>query len=159
MARLGVGDVAPPFTLADQDGNQVSLVGYSGRRVVLYFYPKDDTPGCTTEACQFNDNLATFEGAGVPVLGISPDPPDSHRAFRQRYGLSLRLASDSGHEVMEAYGAWGTKTLYGRKSVGVIRSTFLVDETGRVSRAWYNVRADGHASKVLQELGIQASGG
>ncbi len=154
MPRLGVGDPAPAFSLLDTDGNEVSLVAHAGRRIVLYFYPKDDTPGCTTEACQFNENLATFEGAGVPVVGISPDPADSHRAFRQKYGLALQLASDPTHEVMESYGAWGEKTLYGRKSVGVIRSTFVVDETGRIARAWYNVRADGHAAKVLVELGL-----
>lgn len=154
MVRLGVGDVAPAFTLADQDSQQVSLVGFLGRRVVLYCYPRDDTPGCTTEACQFNDNLAVFEGAGVPVLGVSPDPPASHLAFRQKYGLALRLLSDPTHEMMEAYGAWGEKTLYGRKSVGVIRSTFVIDEAAVVTRAWYNVRANGHATKVLTELGL-----
>lgn len=154
MTRLGVGDIAPPFVLVDQDGNQVSLVAHGGRRMVVYFYPKDDTPGCTTQACQFNENLATFEVAQVLVLGISPDPPASHLAFRAKHSLRLRLASDPTHEVMERYGAWGPKTLYGRQSVGVIRSTFLVDGSGRISRAWYNVRADGHAKKVLAELGL-----
>lgn len=153
MSRLGVGDLAPPFSLVDQDGEAVSLADYSGRRVVLYFYPKDDTPGCTTEACQFNENLVSFEQAQVPVLGISPDLPVSHLAFRAKYSLAIRLASDPTHEVMERYGAWGEKTLYGRKSTGVIRSTFVVDAAGKISRAWYNVRADGHAKKVLAELG------
>ncbi len=152
MPRLGVADLAPPFRLVDQDGNPVSLVDYSGRRMVLYFYPKDGTPGCTTEACQFNENLAAFGDVGV--LGISPDPPASHLAFRAKHGLALRLASDPTHEVMERYGAWGPKTLYGRRSIGVIRSTFVVDGSGRIQRSWYNVRADGHARKVLAELGL-----
>jgi peroxiredoxin Q/BCP len=152
MPRLGVADLAPPFSLVDQDGKQVSLAEYSGRRMVIYFYPKDDTPGCTTEACQFNENLAAF--AEVGVLGISPDPPASHLAFRSKHGLALRLASDPTHEVMERYGAWGPKTLYGRRSIGVIRSTFVVDALGRIQRSWYNVRADGHAKKVLAELGL-----
>ncbi|MGH9071316.1 MAG: peroxiredoxin [Acidimicrobiales bacterium] len=154
MPRLGVGDAAPPFTLVDQDGDQVSLADYLGRRIVLYFYPRDDTPGCTTEACQLNENIAAFEAAGADVLGVSPDPPGSHLAFRQKYSLGLRLASDPSHEVMESYGAWGEKTLYGRKSVGVIRSTFVINEAGKISRAWYNVRADGHAAKVRVELGL-----
>ncbi len=152
MARLAPGEEAPPFRLKDQDGEEVSLAGYAGRRVLVYFYPQDDTPGCTKEACQFNDNLAAFEAAGVPVLGISPDPPERHREFRKKYGLSFPLLSDPSHATMERYGAWGEKTLYGRTTTGVIRSTFLVDEQGRIARAWYNVRADGHASKVLAEV-------
>jgi peroxiredoxin Q/BCP len=152
MAKLEPGTRAPAFTLKDQDGAEVSLRDYAGRRVVVYFYPQDDTPGCTKEACQFNDNLVAFEKAGVPVLGISPDPPESHREFRKKYGLSLRLLSDPSHAIMERYGAWGEKTLYGRTTTGVIRSTFLVDEQGRIARAWYNVRADGHAAKVLAEI-------
>lgn len=154
MPRLGFGDEAPAFTLVDHDGDNVSLADYSGRRVVLYFYPKDDTPGCTTEACQFSDNLAAFDAAGVAVLGVSPDSPASHRSFRAKHSLGLRLASDPGHEVMAAYGAWGTKMLYGRQSTGVIRSTFLVGEGGRIARAWYNVRTDGHAARVLAALGL-----
>ncbi len=153
MAKLAAGDTAPAFTLPDQDGKAVSLSDFAGRQVVVYFYPADDTPGCTKEACQFNDLLADFEGLGVDVLGISPDGGDSHRRFRQRYGLEVRLLSDPAHAVMEDYGAWGEKTLYGRTSMGVIRSTFLVDGRGKVTRAWYNVRADGHAAKVLAEIG------
>jgi len=153
MAKLAAGDTAPAFTLPDQDGKAVSLSDFAGRQVVVYFYPADDTPGCTKEACQFNDLLADFEGLGVDVLGISPDGGDSHRRFRQRYGLEVRLLSDPAHAVMQDYGAWGEKTLYGRTSMGVIRSTFLVDGRGKVTRAWYNVRADGHAAKVLAEIG------
>jgi peroxiredoxin Q/BCP len=152
VARLEPGDPAPPFRLPDQDGRTVALADFAGRRVVVYFYPADDTPGCTKEACQFNDNLAAFGAAGVPVLGISPDGSAKHQRFREKYGLRFPLLSDPDHAVMERYGAWGEKTMYGRTTVGVIRSTFLVDEESKVARAWYNVRADGHAAKVLAEL-------
>lgn len=151
--KLQPGDAAPQFTLPDQDGTPVDLASYRGRRVVVYFYPQDDTPGCTKEACQFNDELAGFEGAGVDVLGISADDGDSHRRFRAKYGLGFRLLTDQDHEVATRYGAYGEKVLYGKKTVGVIRSTFLVDPEGRIERAWYSVRADGHAAKVLAEVG------
>ena len=151
MPQLQPGAPAPSFSLPDQDGRTVSLEDFKDAKVIVYFYPKDDTPGCTKEACQFNDNLAGFQRAGVPVLGISGDGAASHRAFREKYGLRFPLLSDLDHQVMEAYGAWGEKTLYGRTSVGVLRSTFLIDERGRVQRAWYNVKADGHAEKVLAE--------
>jgi peroxiredoxin Q/BCP len=154
--KLQPGDTAPQFTLPDQDGTPVDLASYRGRRVVIYFYPQDDTPGCTKEACQFNDALSGFEGAGVDVLGISADDGDSHRRFRAKYGLGFRLLSDAGHEVATRYGAYGEKVLYGKPTVGVIRSTFLVDPEGRIERAWYSVRADGHAAKVLAELGASA---
>jgi thioredoxin-dependent peroxiredoxin len=151
MPQLEPGAQAPSFSLPDQDGNTVSLDDFKGGKVIVYFYPKDDTPGCTKEACQFNDNLHGFQRAGVPVLGISADDAASHRAFREKYGLRFPLLSDLDHRVMDAYGAWGEKKLYGRTSVGVLRSTFLIDEQGRVQRVWYNVKADGHAEKVLAE--------
>ncbi len=151
--KLQPGDPAPAFTLPDQDGRPVDLAGYRGRRVVVYFYPKDDTPGCTREACQFSDALSGFEGAGVDVLGISADDASSHQRFRAKYGLGFRLLTDAGHEVAARYGAYGEKLLYGKPSVGVIRSTFLVDPEGRIERAWYGVRADGHAARVLAEVG------
>ncbi len=153
MDRLSSGDRAPAFTLPDDAGAKVSLAQFSGAPVVVYFYPADDTPGCTKEACQFNDNLRAFDRAGITVLGISPDDAQSHAAFRRKYGLKFPLLSDTAHKVMERYGAWGEKTLYGKKTIGVIRSTFLVDGGGRIARAWYNVRADGHATKVLEEAG------
>ena len=153
MPRLEAGGRAPAFTLPDQDGHKVSLSSFAGSPVVVYFYPADDTPGCTKEACQFNDNLRAFQRAKVAVLGISPDDDESHRTFRAKYGLKFPLLSDPGHKVMEKYGAWGEKTLYGKKTVGVIRSTFLVGADGKLARVWYNVRADGHAEKVLAELG------
>ncbi|HEV3282232.1 MAG TPA: thioredoxin-dependent thiol peroxidase [Acidimicrobiales bacterium] len=152
MGKLTPGDKAPRFTLPDQDGKKVSLKDFAGQRVVVYFYPKDDTPGCTKEACQFNDNLRAFTRAKVPVLGISADNAEKHRVFRSKYGLKFPLLTDADHKVGEAYGAWGEKTLYGKKTVGVIRSTFLIGADGKVIRPWYQVRADGHADKVLAEL-------
>ena len=150
MAKLEPGAKAPAFTLPDADGNPVSLSSFAGGKVVVYFYPRDDTPGCTKEACQFNDALSQFEELGVPVIGISPDKGASHARFRDKYGLRFALLSDPDHGVMESYGAWGQKTLYGKVTTGVIRSTFLVDEKGKIARAWYHVKADGHAAKVLE---------
>ena len=149
--RLVPGDRAPAFTLRDQDDEKRSLKDFAGAPLVVYFYPADDTPGCTKEACQFNDNLRAFDRAGVAVVGVSPDDPASHRAFRAKYRLRFPLLSDPDHKVMQGYGAWGEKTLYGRKTTGVIRSTFLVGPDGKVRQAWYGVRADGHAVKVLDE--------
>ncbi|HEV3213663.1 MAG TPA: thioredoxin-dependent thiol peroxidase [Acidimicrobiales bacterium] len=150
MPRLDTGDKAPAFTLPDASGTKVSLKDFAGRKVVVYFYPADDTPGCTKEACQFNDNLRGFNRAAVAVVGISPDGAEKHTTFAAKYKLKFPLLSDPSHAVMEKYGAWGEKTLYGKKSVGVIRSTFLIDEKGKVQRAWYSVKADGHADKVLE---------
>ena len=152
MGKLDAGDRAPAFTLPDQDGAKVSLRDFAGGPVVVYFYPADDTPGCTKEACQFNDNLAAFKRAKVAVVGVSADSAEKHKAFRSKYGLKFALLTDADHKVGTAYGAWGEKTLYGKKSVGVIRSTFLIGPTGKIERAWYHVKADGHAAKVLEEI-------
>jgi len=152
MTTLAKGDLAPLFSLPDQDGRPVALGDYAGRRVVVYFYPADDTPGCTKEACQFSDLVDEYAALGVEVLGISPDGGTKHQKFRAKYGLRISLLSDPDHDVMAQYGAWGEKTLYGRKTEGVIRSTFLVGADGRIERAWYHVRADGHANKVLDAL-------
>ena len=152
MARLKVGAKAPAFTLRNQNGDKVALSSFAGKRVVLYFYPADDTPGCTKEACQFNDGLLTFKSLGVKVIGISPDDGPSHVAFRKKYGLKFDLLSDPDKSVMAKYGAFGEKMLYGKKVQGVIRSTFLVGANGKIERAWYGVRADGHAAKVLSSL-------
>jgi len=151
MAKLAPGAKAPAFTLPDADGNKVSLSDFAGQRVVVYFYPRDDTPGCTKEARQFNDALSQFEGLGIPVIGISPDKQASHVRFRDKYGLEFPLLSDPEHKIMEKYGAWGEKMMYGKATTGVIRSTFLIDEKGKIARAWYSVKADGHAAKVLEE--------
>ena len=153
MTKLAPGDKAPAFSLEADDGKKVSLSDYQAKRVVVYFYPADDTPGCTKEACQFSDLRDDYAALGVDVIGISPDQRESHERFRAKYGLRVRLLSDPSHKTMERYGAWGEKTLYGKKSVGVIRSTFLIGKDGRIEQAWYNVRADGHADKVLAALG------
>jgi thioredoxin-dependent peroxiredoxin len=151
--RLTVGSKAPAFTLKNQRGEKVSLAGFKGQRVVVYFYPADDTPGCTKEACQFNDVLAPLAGLGAHVIGVSPDDTDSHVAFAAKYSLGFDLLSDPTRAVMERYGAWGEKVMYGKRVTGVIRSTFVIGPTGKVEHAWYNVRADGHAAKVRAALG------
>jgi len=152
MARLDVGSLAPPFTLVNQDGDDVALSDFAGRRLVLYFYPADDTPGCTTQACQFNDELAHFKGVGVDVVGVSPDTTAAHVAFRKKFSLTFDLLSDPDKEVMARYGAYGEKMLYGKKVVGVIRSTFVIGPTGKIEHAWYGVRTNGHAARVLASL-------
>ncbi len=149
MTRLAEGDRAPTFTLVDQNGQKVALKDFAGQRVVLYFYPADDTPGCTKEACQFNDEFAAFKKLDVTVIGVSPDTAEKHQAFRAKYGLKFALLSDPEKSVMTKYGAYGEKMMYGKKVTGVIRSTFVIGPTGKVERAFYNVRADGHAAKVL----------
>ncbi len=152
MARLEIGSKAPTFTLPNQHGASVSLKDLKGERIVLYFYPADDTPGCTKEACQFNDVRAQFRTLGVKVVGVSPDSAQKHLAFQHKYGLSFDLLTDVDKKVMERYGAFGEKMMYGKKIRGVIRSTFVIGPTGTVEHAWYGVRADGHAARVLATL-------
>lgn len=151
-SKLTVGAPAPDFSLPDQDGVTVSLKSLAGRWVVLYFYPKDDTPGCTTEACEFTASIADFEGLDAVVLGCSPDSPASHRKFIAKHGLKLRLLSDPEHTVLAAYGAYGEKKMYGKPVVGVIRSTVIVDPGGRVAAHWPTVKAAGHAAEVAGRL-------
>ena len=150
--RLAPGDVAPDFTLPDADGNPVSLASFRGQQVIVYFYPAAMTPGCTKEACDFRDNLAGLAKADTAVLGISPDAPAKLAKFRDKEHLTFPLLSDPDHTVHEAYGAWGEKTLYGRKSVGVIRSTFVVDADGKIAQAQYGVKATGHVGRLLKDL-------
>jgi thioredoxin-dependent peroxiredoxin len=152
--RLTPGDTAPDFTLPDDRGGQVSLSGLKGRKVVVYFYPAAMTPGCTTQACDFSDNINTLRGAGYEVLGVSPDSPDKLARFREKDGLSITLLSDQDKAVMNAYGAFGEKKLYGKTVEGVLRSTVVVDEDGTVSHAWYNVKATGHVAKLRRDLGL-----
>ncbi len=154
--RLATGDRAPDFTLSDAEGNQVSLSSFRGGDVVVYFYPAAATPGCTTEACDFRDNLASLGAAGYRVLGISPDPVGKLAAFSEQESLTFPLLSDEDHAVAEAYGAWGEKKNYGRTYEGLIRSTVVVDGDGRVALAQYNVRATGHVAKLRRDLGIDA---
>ena len=152
--RLSPGDTAPDFTLADDAGGQVTLSELRGRKVIVYFYPAAMTPGCTTEACDFSDNISSLRAEGYEVLGISPDKPEKLAKFREQDGLTIQLLSDADRSVMNAYGAFGEKKLYGKTVEGVIRSTVLVDEAGTVSRAWYNVKATGHVAKLRRDLGL-----
>jgi peroxiredoxin Q/BCP len=154
MTRLSPGDAAPDFTLASDTGEQVSLSGLRGRKVIVYFYPAAMTPGCTTQACDFTDNLASFKAQGYDVLGISPDKPEKLAKFREKDSLGITLLSDPDHEALEAYGAWGEKNRYGKVVVGVIRSTFVVDEEGKIELAQYNVKATGHVAKLRRDLGL-----
>ncbi|GHF90457.1 thioredoxin-dependent thiol peroxidase [Streptomyces thermodiastaticus] len=152
--RLQAGDVAPAFTLPDADGTEVSLADYQGRKVIVYFYPAALTPGCTKQACDFTDNLDLLAGAGYDVIGISPDKLEKLARFREKESLKVTLLSDPDKKVLEAYGAFGEKKLYGKTVTGVIRSTVIVDENGTVERALYNVKATGHVAKIIKDLGI-----
>jgi peroxiredoxin Q/BCP len=152
--RLQPGDTAPAFTLSDADGRQVSLADHLGRKVIVYFYPAALTPGCTKQACDFTDNLDLLAGAGYDVIGISPDKPEKLGRFRDKESLRVTLLADPERETLSAYGAFGEKTMYGRTVTGVIRSTVIVDEQGKVERALYNVRATGHVAKLIKDLGV-----
>jgi peroxiredoxin Q/BCP len=152
--RLSPGQPAPDFELLDADERPVSLMSLRGQRVVVYFYPAALTPGCTTQACDFRDNLDVLRGAETTVLGISPDTPAKLREFREAHGLPFPLLSDPDHAVLEAYGAWGEKSLYGKTVVGVIRSTVVIDPRGDVEHAFYNVKATGHVAKLLRDLSL-----
>ena len=154
MTILEPGQAAPDFTLLDQDEHPVSLSDFLGRRVIVYFYPAAQTPGCTTQACDFRDSLASLQGAGYTVLGVSRDTPEKLRAFRDSDGLTFPLLSDPDHTVHEAYGAWGEKQNYGKTVTGVLRSTFAVDEEGRIVVAQYNVKATGHVARLRKALGL-----
>jgi thioredoxin-dependent peroxiredoxin len=151
--RLAPGDPAPDFTLPDADGHPVALSSYRGQRVIVYFYPAAMTPGCTKQACDFRDNLADLGNQGIAVLGISPDQPAKLARFRDKEGLTFPLLSDPGHAVLEAYGAYGEKMLYGKKTVGVIRSTFVIDADGTIEKAMYGVKAAGHVARLRTEVG------
>jgi peroxiredoxin Q/BCP len=154
VTRLSPGDTAPDFTLPDADGTPHALADLRGRRVVLYFYPAALTPGCTKQACGFRDSLADWDAAGYAVLGVSPDKPAKLARFRDEEGLTFPLLSDPSREVLEAYGAYGEKQLYGKTVTGVIRSTFVIDPSGVVERAMYGVKATGHVEKLRRELGV-----
>jgi thioredoxin-dependent peroxiredoxin len=152
--RLAPGDAAPEFTLPDADGKSVSLSDFRGRRIVVYFYPAAGTPGCTKEACDFRDNLAELNGAGLDVIGISPDKPEKLAKFRDREALTFPLLGDPDKEVLNAWGAYGEKQMYGKTVTGVIRSTFVIDPEGKVEVAQYNVRATGHVAKLRKDLAV-----
>jgi peroxiredoxin Q/BCP len=156
MPQLTTGDVAPAFTLTDQNGDRVSLSDFAGSSVIVYFYPAAMTPGCTKEACDFRDSLSSLAAAGVQVVGISKDEPAKLKKFEERDGLNFPLLSDPDLDVHNAYGAWGQKSLYGKLVDGVIRSTFIVGEDGRIQHALYNVKATGHVARLRKLLGLAA---
>ena len=152
MTTLKAGDKAPNFKGINEQGNTLSLSDYKGQKLVLYFYPKDDTPGCTTEACDFRDNFASINKKGTVVLGVSPDDIQSHQKFISKQNLNFTLLSDPDHKVAEMYGAWGEKKNYGRVYEGLIRSTFIIGKDGLIKEAFYNVKATGHVQKVVARL-------
>jgi len=156
MPRLETQQPAPDFSLLDQDGNTVSLKDFAGRKLIIFFYPAAMTPGCTKEACDFRDSLARLQGAGYEVVGISPDTPEKQKKFIEKESLTYPLLSDPDHAVMDAYGAWGEKSLYGKKVTGVIRSTVVVGPDGTVELAKYNVKATGHVASLSKALGLAA---
>ena len=153
MTKLAPGDAAPDFTLTDDHGNTVSLSDFGGKTLVLYVYPAAMTPGCTTQACDFRDSLDALAAAGIAVVGLSPDKPEKLAKFREKDGLTFPLLSDPDKQVLEAYGAFGEKKMYGKTVVGVIRSTFVIKD-GVIDKAMYNVRAKGHVAKLRAELGV-----
>ena len=153
-ARLSAGDAAPEFSLPTDNGDRLTLKDLRGRKVVLYAYPAAMTPGCTTQACDFRDSLASLQAAGYEVVGISPDIPAKLAKFRERDAITFPLVSDEDKSVLTAYGAFGEKKNYGRTVMGVIRSTFVIDEDGKIERALYNVKATGHVAKLRRDLGI-----
>lgn len=152
--RLQPGDTAPAFTLPDADGNEVSLADHKGRKVIVYFYPAALTPGCTKQACDFTDNLDVLSAAGYDVIGVSPDKPEKLAKFREQENLKVTLVGDPDKKVLEEYAAFGEKKLYGKIVNGVIRSTVVVDEQGKVEHAFYNVKATGHVAKIIRDLGV-----
>ena len=154
QTRLEPGDLAPDFTLPTDTGDEVTLSSLRDRKVIVYFYPAAMTPGCTKQACDFTDSLESLRGAGYEVLGISPNTPEKLAKFRERDGLTITLLSDADKSVMRAYGAYGEKKLYGKLVEGVIRSTFVVDEDGKIELAQYNVKATGHVAKLRRDLGL-----
>jgi len=154
--RLSPGDAAPDFTLTSDTGDEVALKDLRGTKVIVYFYPAAMTPGCTKQACDFSDNIASLKAAGFEVLGISPDKPEKLAKFRERDSLTITLLSDPDKSVMKAYAAYGLKKLYGKEVEGVIRSTFVVDEQGKIEIAQYAVKATGHVAKLRRDLGLAA---
>lgn len=146
------GDAAPDFTLSSDEGNEVSLSDFRGRPLVLYFYPKDDTPGCTKQACALRDDMPRFDTLGASIVGVSADSVESHRAFKEKYGLNFPLLADTDHRVAEAYGVWKEKSMFGRTFWGIRRSTFIIDEEGRIAAAWRRVKPKRHADRVKEFL-------
>lgn len=151
MAELNIGDTAPAIDSTDQDGKRISLEEYRGKKVVLYFYPKDNTPGCTAEACDLRDNYALFKARGYEIIGVSADSEKSHRSFIEKYDLPFRLISDTKKEVLEAYGAWGEKKLYGRSYMGIIRMTYVINEQGIIEDIIKQVKTKEHTRQIIKD--------
>ena len=152
--QLKVGQKAPAFSLPNQEGKVVSLSDYKGKKVVLYFYPKDDTPGCTKESCAFRDGIDEIQGIGAEVLGVSGDSVESHKKFAKKFNLNFPLISDESKKMLQAYGVWKEKSLYGRKFMGIERTTFIIDENGKIDDIFHKVKVDGHLEEVLSELDV-----
>lgn len=150
--ELKIGDIAPNFRLQNQDGIEVSLKDYVGSFIVLYFYPKDKTKGCTQEACDFRDNMKIISSLGATIIGVSPDSIKSHKSFIEKDSLNFTLLSDSNKEVLESYNAWGLKKLYGKEYYGVLRSTYIISPSGKIEYIWKNVKVNGHAQEVMDKL-------
>lgn len=148
---LDVGDSVPTFSLPSSSGKEISLADYKGKKIVLYFYPKDDTPGCTAEACEFRDNLKNYEDVNAVVIGVSKDPLKSHDKFIEKYGLPFELISDEEGKMLEAFGVWKEKSMYGKTFLGVERTTFLIDENGKIAKSWRKVSVPNHVAAVLEE--------
>jgi peroxiredoxin Q/BCP len=153
MRLLAVGDKAPDFATVDQSGARVSLKDFRGKKVVLYFYPKDDTPGCTKEACSFRDGFSKFRRRKIEILGVSVDDEKSHKKFAEKYDLPFRLLADAEKRIVKDYGVWGEKSLYGRKYMGTNRVTYVIDEQGKIAAVWPKVKVDGHADEILAAIG------
>jgi len=152
MAKLNIGDAAPDFTLPSGEGKDFSLKSFRGKKVVLYFYPKDDTPGCTKEACSFGENIARIRRKGAELIGVSADSPGSHKKFSGKYHLAFLLLSDESKKIIKAYGVWKEKSMYGKKYMGIERTTFIIDEQGAIAHIFSKVRVDGHTDEVLEQL-------
>jgi thioredoxin-dependent peroxiredoxin len=149
---INAGTTAPDFTLQDETGTARSLSDFRGKPVILYFYPKDDTPGCTKEACAFRDDYSAYQEVGVDILGVSPDSPQSHKLFKEKYQLPFILLADEGHQVADLYGVWGPKKFMGKSYEGVLRTTFLVDGQGKITKVYENVKPAEHSAEILEDL-------
>jgi peroxiredoxin Q/BCP len=154
MTKLKVGDKAPGFEGISQDGKRIGLSDFSGKKLILYFYPKDNTPGCTAESCNLNDNYNAWIEKGFEVVGVSPDSVESHKKFRDKYGLKFNLIADTGKEILQAYGAWGEKSMYGKKYMGVLRTTFVIDENGTIREIFEKVKTKDHTNQILKSLNL-----
>ena len=152
MTPLQIGDSAPAFTLPTDGNTEITLSDYQGQKVILYFYPKDDTPGCTKESCSFNENLSALNQLNTNVIGISKCSVKKHEKFKAKYNLNFPLASDEDNTVCEAYGTWGEKSMFGKKYMGIERTTFLIDENGKIAHIWHKVKVDGHVEDVMKAI-------